>query len=86
MGIISRIKAFVYGFFKKKEYPLYETCAFCGERSYLPFHCEYCNQYFCDKHRLPFDHNCKNIDQWKKRPSTPAPATEVKGKQFFVKK
>jgi predicted nucleic acid binding AN1-type Zn finger protein len=44
----------------------------CGERAYLPFHCEYCNQYYCDKHRLPFDHDCKNIDQWKKRPVSPA--------------
>lgn len=86
MGFFSRIAGYFSGFFKKKEYPVYATCAFCGERAYLPFHCEFCNQYFCDKHRLPFDHNCKKIDQWKKRPATPAPATEIKGKQFFVRK
>jgi predicted nucleic acid binding AN1-type Zn finger protein len=69
MGIISRIRKLFSGLFGKKEYPLYETCAFCGERAYLPFHCEYCNRYFCDKHRLPFEHDCKNIDEWKKRPA-----------------
>jgi len=24
------------------------------------FHCKYCNGFFCSKHRLPEDHNCKN--------------------------
>jgi hypothetical protein len=24
-------------------------------------------------HRLPFDHNCKNIDEWKRRPASPPP-------------
>lgn len=69
MGIISRIRTLVSGLLGKKEYPLYETCAFCGERAYLPFHCEFCHQYYCDRHRLPFDHDCKNIDEWKRRPA-----------------
>lgn len=68
MGILDKIRLFFSGFFKKKEYPLYETCSICGERIYLPFHCEYCDLYFCDRHRLPFDHDCKNIDEWKNRP------------------
>ncbi len=72
MGIIGRIRAFFSGLFKKKEHPLYATCAFCGERVYLPFHCEYCNEYFCDTHRLPFNHDCKNIEAWKHRPAAPA--------------
>lgn len=67
MGIISRIRDCFFGLFRKKEYPLYETCSVCGERVYLPFFCEYCRHYFCDKHRLPFDHDCRNIDQWKNR-------------------
>ncbi|WP_048110847.1 AN1-type zinc finger domain-containing protein [Methanoregula formicica] len=52
---------------KKEDYPVHETCAACGERAYLPFHCEYCGKYYCDRHRLPFDHDCRNIGQWKKR-------------------
>ena len=68
MGLGDRITRFFSGLFRKKQYPLHETCAVCGERVYLPFFCEYCHQYYCDRHRLPFDHDCKNIDQWKKRP------------------
>lgn len=78
MGIIGRIRTFFANLLPKKEYPLYETCAFCGERSYLPFHCEYCNQYFCDRHRLPFDHDCKNLNEWKKRPAGTAHSTKVR--------
>lgn len=69
MGILDTIRLFFTGIFKKKEYPLYESCAVCGERSYLPFHCEYCGRYYCDRHRLPFDHDCKNIAEWKNRPA-----------------
>jgi predicted nucleic acid binding AN1-type Zn finger protein len=69
MGIIDTIRAFFSGFSRKKEYPVYAPCAVCGKRTYLPFHCEYCNLYFCDQHRLPFSHDCKNIDAWKKRPA-----------------
>ena len=68
MGLGNRITRFFSGLFHKKQYPLHETCAVCGEQAYLPFFCEYCHKYYCDRHRLPFDHNCKNIDQWKKRP------------------
>jgi predicted nucleic acid binding AN1-type Zn finger protein len=71
MGLIGRIRDFFTLPFKKKEYPLYETCAVCGERTYLPFRCEYCNRYYCDRHRLPFDHDCSNIAAWKNRPAGP---------------
>ncbi|MDD1687096.1 AN1-type zinc finger protein [Methanoregula sp.] len=67
MGIGERVARFFSGFRKKKEYPLYETCAVCGERVYLPFFCEYCRRYYCDRHRLPFDHECKNIGKWKEQ-------------------
>ncbi|MDD1704413.1 MAG: hypothetical protein LUP97_04185 [Methanoregula sp.] len=30
---------------------------------------EYCNNYYRGARRLPFNHDCKNIDQWKKRPA-----------------
>jgi predicted nucleic acid binding AN1-type Zn finger protein len=35
---------------------------------YLPFFCDYCHRYYCDRHRLPFEHDCENIDEWKKQP------------------
>lgn len=68
MGLRDTISHLFSRLFKKKEYPVHETCATCGERVYLPFHCEYCGKYYCDKHRLPFNHDCKNIDQWKRKP------------------
>lgn len=67
MDIVASLRSFVSRLLGKKEYPVYETCAVCGERVYLPFHCEYCGQYYCDKHRLPFDHDCRNIGEWKKK-------------------
>jgi predicted nucleic acid binding AN1-type Zn finger protein len=68
MGLGEFVRRFFSRLLGKKEYPVHETCAVCGERVYLPFHCEYCGKYFCDKHRLPFDHDCRNIDAWKKKP------------------
>jgi len=67
MGLVASFRRFVSRLLGKKEYPVHETCAVCGERVYLPFHCEYCGKYYCDNHRLPFDHDCKNIGQWKKK-------------------
>jgi predicted nucleic acid binding AN1-type Zn finger protein len=67
MALGDRIARFFSGIFRKKQYPVYETCAVCGKRVYLPFFCEYCHCYFCDRHRLPFDHDCRHIEKWKKR-------------------
>jgi hypothetical protein len=34
-------------------------CEHCGEQiSYLPFKCKYCGGNFCQKHRLPENHDC----------------------------
>ncbi|MGB7787297.1 AN1-type zinc finger domain-containing protein [Methanoregula sp.] len=71
MGLRETITRFFQRFFPKKEYPLYKTCTICGERVYLPFRCEYCDNYYCDRHRLPFDHDCKNIEAWKNSRTTP---------------
>lgn len=30
--------------------------------------CSYCGKYFCENHRLPPQHNCVNIQQWKEKP------------------
>ncbi len=51
------------------------NCSYCGEHiKDLSFGCRYCNGRYCDKHRLPEDHNCpglkkhkeKNKDKWEK--------------------
>ena len=49
---------------KEKE-PLYAKCAYCGRTVYLPYKCNYCGQYFCDDHRLPFNHDCPGISSYK---------------------
>jgi predicted nucleic acid binding AN1-type Zn finger protein len=67
MGLRDTLRCFFSRLLGKKEYPVHGTCAVCGERVYLPFHCEYCGKYYCDKHRLPFDHDCRNIGTWKKK-------------------
>lgn len=65
MGVRDAISRLFGRFFRKNAYPVYSTCALCGKRVYLPFRCDYCGQYYCDRHRMPFDHACKNIDAWK---------------------
>lgn len=71
MGFIKKITGFFTKPFRKKEYPVHAHCSVCGERVYLPFFCDHCHKYFCGKHRLPFDHDCENIEDWKKRPDSP---------------
>jgi len=43
-------------------------CEICGEEisGAAAFTCNYCGGVFCPKHRLPFNHACKNIAEWKK--------------------
>jgi predicted nucleic acid binding AN1-type Zn finger protein len=65
MGFWETIRTFIRGVFPKKKYLVYANCATCGENTYLPFTCPYCGDYFCGKHHLPFNHNCKNISEWK---------------------
>jgi len=68
MAILWKIRRFFSKLFKMKEpAPLYANCAICGERIYLPFLCNYCHKYYCGKHRLPFNHDCSNIEEWKNR-------------------
>ena len=37
-------------------------CEACGQETFLPFQCPYCNGQFCEAHRLPENHNCSKID------------------------
>jgi hypothetical protein len=38
-----------------------EKCVLCGEPLILPRSCNYCNQYFCEKHQLPEKHRCPGL-------------------------
>jgi predicted nucleic acid binding AN1-type Zn finger protein len=67
MGIREKIRHIVAGLYPKKKYPVYADCSCCGEKTYLPFTCPYCGEYFCGRHHLPFNHECKNIREWKKQ-------------------
>ncbi|OPY38713.1 MAG: AN1-like Zinc finger [Methanoregula sp. PtaU1.Bin051] len=86
MAILNKIRKFFSGFFtRKKKAPVYANCAKCGEWVYLPFQCNYCNQYYCGAHRLPFNHDCEHIDDWKRRGSS-GPTTEYAGGKVRVRK
>jgi AN1-like Zinc finger len=50
-------------------------CDFCGKNVSLPFHCQYCGRNFCDDHRLPPNHACTGLAEWKK---TPAPGVGIR--------
>jgi len=50
---------------------LYANCAFCGKRVYMPYQCNYCGRYFCDEHRLPFNHDCPGLGRYKDTPPPP---------------
>jgi len=43
-------------------------CEVCGEEvsGGSAFTCSYCKGVFCPGHRLPFNHSCKNLSEWKK--------------------
>lgn len=36
-------------------------CEYCGKEVVLPFRCPYCKKYFCYEHRLPENHDCKEL-------------------------
>jgi predicted nucleic acid binding AN1-type Zn finger protein len=86
VGILAALTAFFSKLSGKKKNPVYENCSFCGERVYLPFHCEYCHRYFCGKHRLPCEHDCKNIKDWKKVSGSGGTTVESKAGSLFVRK
>ena len=50
-------------------------CDICGKNVSLPFHCQYCGKNFCDEHRLPPNHACAGLAEWKK---TPAPGVGIR--------
>ncbi|MEE8383536.1 MAG: AN1-type zinc finger domain-containing protein, partial [Nitrosopumilus sp.] len=40
-----------------------EKCAYCGDLTDMPFHCNYCKDPFCAEHRLPEEHRCVKLTQ-----------------------
>ncbi len=87
MSFLHTIRQFFSSIFTGEEKtPVHADCALCGRRVYLPYHCQYCNRYFCGEHRLPFNHDCRNIDAWKNRGSSAGPATEYREGKFRVRK
>jgi predicted nucleic acid binding AN1-type Zn finger protein len=40
-----------------------ENCAYCGDMTDMPFHCNYCKDPFCSEHRLPEEHRCVKLTQ-----------------------
>lgn len=43
------------------------TCDYCGEEIDLPFHCKFCGNTYCSKHRLPEAHECAGLDEYKEK-------------------
>lgn len=37
-------------------------CQKCGQETFLPFRCPYCDGYFCPDHRLPETHECPKME------------------------
>ena len=84
--ITSKIVNFFSNLHKTKKSPPYGNCFVCNERVYLPFRCDYCNRLFCGYHHLPFNHNCKNIDEYNKKPLSTGIVTESKDGKLSVRK
>ena len=40
------------------------TCNFCNDTMMMPFVCSLCMKKNCGRHRLPEQHNCKNIEKY----------------------
>ena len=49
----------------------------CNVLDFLPIKCQYCGDFFCSKHFLPSDHDCKCYD------STFRPAGKKKNRKHF---
>lgn len=40
-------------------------CSYCDEGAMMPYRCSQCNMKYCGKHRLPEQHECRNIGNLK---------------------
>ena len=46
---------------ERSKAPITGRCYFCDEKVSMPYKCKYCNNLFCDDHRLPENHDCHGI-------------------------
>ena len=86
MTFFKKIRRFFSTFLKKEEYPVHAVCALCKKQVYLPYHCSYCDRFYCADHRLPFNHDCRNINAWKNRETISGPVREYRSDRVRVKK
>ncbi|MDY6771462.1 MAG: rhomboid family intramembrane serine protease [Candidatus Nanohaloarchaea archaeon] len=42
-------------------------CSKCGKNISMPFTCKFCGDSFCSTHRLPENHDCDGLDDYKRR-------------------
>lgn len=42
-------------------------CAECGKDVTMPYRCKFCGQHFCDDHRLPENHSCSGLQEYKRK-------------------
>ncbi len=42
-------------------------CAECGKDVTMPYRCKFCGQHFCDDHRLPENHGCTGLEEYKRK-------------------
>ncbi|MDY6776734.1 MAG: rhomboid family intramembrane serine protease [Candidatus Nanohaloarchaea archaeon] len=42
-------------------------CSECGEQTPMPFQCKFCEESFCSRHRLPENHDCEGLRDFKDR-------------------
>lgn len=42
-------------------------CEHCGKDIDLPFKCKFCGETYCDEHRLPENHDCLGLEEYKER-------------------
>lgn len=43
------------------------NCSTCGDQTSMPFTCKFCEQSFCSRHRLPENHDCTGLENYKKQ-------------------
>lgn len=41
------------------------ACDECGKRTTMPYECKLCGYQFCSEHRLPENHSCEGLDEYK---------------------
>ncbi len=42
-------------------------CRDCGKNLPMPFKCKFCSDSFCSKHRLPENHECQGLEDYKEK-------------------